>query len=263
MTGHITSTVVDRIMTIRIDREDKRNAIDREMADQLRRCWEDFNSSTALVAVITGRDEAFSAGADLSGSPSGPGEGWRIHQAVPGVLVDVEKPVISAVAGWCVGVGLYLAQATDLIVAAENARFVYPEPKIGMGGSWVPTGTAARIPLKVAMELALVCEPLSADRAYSVGMVNELVPVGHQTERALQLARKIASHSPSAIRHIKRHVQAHGPQAQADLACNLPDRIAVLRNAEEQAEGIAAFQEGRAPDFSRFSGVGKQYDEVR
>lgn len=249
MSEHIQVSSKNRIMTIHLNRADHLNAMTRKTAYAIRQAWEQFNASDDLVAVITGRDEAFTAGADVEDLADPTSEGWEIHQCIPGLLVEVEKPIVSAVAGWCVGAGLYMVQATDLIVAAENAKFVYPEAKMGMGGSWVPTCTATRLPMKIAMELALVGDPISAQRAYDVGMVNAVVEVGQQTEKAYEYAEKIAANAPASIRQMKRHLLDFGPQVQADLVSHMPDRRAAGKVSGDKMEGVAAFREGRKPVF--------------
>ena len=252
MSQHVKVESKNRVMTITIDRGGKLNALTADMAGAISQAWEDFSTNDDRVAVLTGTDEVFTAGADLIEAGGSRREGWEVHRCVPGMFAEIHKPIISAVAGWCVGAGLYMMQATDLCVAAENATFVYPEAKWGMGGSWVPTGTATRIPLKVAMEIALLGKPMTAQRAYEVGMVNEVVPVGRQLERAYEYADIISKSSPSGIRSMMRHVKLFGPQVRADSISNWPDQLTVLRSADERAEGMAAFRDGREPDYSSF-----------
>jgi enoyl-CoA hydratase len=122
------------------------------------------------VAVLTGAgDKAFSAGADLRDPPG------NLYRGIPGVGVAVDKPVIGAAAGWVVGGGMVLTTMCDILVAADNVRFSYPEVKVGFTGGII-TNLAARIPHKIAMELLLLGEPIDAKRAYEVGYVNKVVP---------------------------------------------------------------------------------------
>ena len=251
MSAHVSISSEDGVFRIRVQRPDKLNAYSPAMCAAICVAWERFNKSDDLVAVISGTEESFSAGADLTALKD-PAPGWRIHQAVPNVVARVDKPVISAVSGWCVGVGMYLTQATDLIVATRTAKFSYPEAKIGMGGSWVPSASAARFPLKIAMELALLPDAIDAERAYSVGMVNRLVEVGEQEDVAMGLARRICENSPRANRHIIEHVRRFGPQSMPDLASSAAD-FSDLGMAEG-VEGVRAMRERRAPRFARDTG---------
>ncbi len=117
------------------------------------------------VAIPTGNGgRAFSAGADVTDLP----ELWR---CVPTVGIKTDKPVIAAVSGWCIGGALVMAMMCDLLVAGDNARFSYPEGKVGITGGMI-AGLAARIPHKIAMEIMLLGEPLDAARAY-VGRAGE------------------------------------------------------------------------------------------
>jgi enoyl-CoA hydratase/carnithine racemase len=150
--------------------------------------------------VLTGTgDKAFSAGADLRAPPN------NLYRAIPGVGVPVDKPVVGAVAGWVVGGAMVLTAMCDILVAADNTRFSYPEVKVGFTGGLI-TNLASRIPHKIAMELLLVGEPIDARRAYEVGYVNKIVPVAELMPAALDYARRIAASAPMPSRALKRFV---------------------------------------------------------
>src|SRR5436190_20711342 len=170
-------TVEERgpVTIVSIDRPEKMNAINKAVWITLQRAFADFDRSAQRVAVLAGAGgRAFSAGADVTDLP----ELWR---CVPTVGIATEKPIIAAVGGWCIGGGLVMAMMCDLLVAAENARFAYPEGKIGITGGMI-AGLAARIPHKLAMEMMLVGEPIDARRAYQIGLVNRVVPDGGEIE---------------------------------------------------------------------------------
>ena len=155
-------TVEDRgpVTIIAINRPEKLNAINKAVAVELQQAFAEFDRSAQRVAVLTGAGErAFSSGADVTDLP----ELWR---CVPTVGITTEKPIIAAVSGWCIGGGLVMAMMCDLLVAAENARFSYPEGKVGITGGMI-AGLAARIPHKIAMEIMLLGEPIDAERAYA------------------------------------------------------------------------------------------------
>ena len=147
-------------------------------------------------------DKAFTVGADLNDIPH---DLWR---GVPGIGVEIDKPIVGAVAGWVVGGGLVLANQCDLLVAADNTTFLYPEAKVGFSGGLI-SSLAVRIPHKVAMEMLLVGEALSVQRAYEIGFVNKIVPVGEQRQAALAYAHKIAANAPLVVQLLKRF--ATGP----------------------------------------------------
>ena len=157
VTNHDDGTTV-----IAINRPERRNAICAQTAIELQQAFAAFDASSQKVAVLTGSgDEAFSGGADVTDLP----ELWR---CVPTVGITTEKPVIAAVGGWCVGGALVVAMMCDLLVAAENAKFSYPEAKLGFTGGMI-AGLAARIPHKVAMELILLCRTFDVRRAHGSG----------------------------------------------------------------------------------------------
>src|SRR5258706_5347092 len=153
----------DGITLVTIHRPERRNAICAETALLLQKAFVDFERApTQKAAVLTGAGiESFSGGADTGSFP----ELWR---CIPTVGFETNKPIISAVGGWCVGGALVLSMMCDLTVAVENAKFSYPEARLGFTGGLI-AGLAARVPHQVAMELMLLCRTLDAPRAYNVG----------------------------------------------------------------------------------------------
>jgi enoyl-CoA hydratase len=226
----------DGTTLITINREARRNAICGETALLLQQAFQDFERSpTQKAAVITGAgNEAFSGGADTGNFP----ELWR---CIPTVGFETNKPIISAVGGWCVGGALVLSMMCDLTVAAENAKFSYPEARLGFTGGLI-AGLAARIPHKVAMELMLLCCTLDAQRAYNVGLVNEVVPTGQQVPVTLKMAREMVEFSPLVLKTLKRFVTdgvlAHGPSEQSGRAQRALHEIKESEDAEEARSAV-------------------------
>src|SRR6202011_1590079 len=180
-------TVEERgpVSIISINRPEKLNAINKAVAIELQQAFAAFDRSAQRVAILCGAGgRAFSAGADVTDLP----ELWR---CVPTVGITTDKPIIAAIGGWCIGGGLVMAMMCDLLVAAESARFSYPEGKVGITGGMI-AGLAARIPHKIAMEMMLLGEPIGAARAYQVGLANRVVPDGREVEEAVVLAEKVA-----------------------------------------------------------------------
>jgi enoyl-CoA hydratase len=221
----------DGTTLITINRAERRNAICAETALSLQKAFQEFERSPAQkAAVITGAgNEAFSGGADTGNFP----ELWR---CIPTVGFETSKPIISAVAGWCVGGALVLSMMCDLTVAAENAKFTYPEARLGFTGGLI-AGLAARIPHKVAMEMMLLCRGLDPQRAYNIGLVNEVVPTGQQVEAALKMAREMATFSPLVLKTLKRFVTdgvlAQGPSEQSGRAQRALHEVKESEDAEE------------------------------
>ena len=232
----------DGTTLITINRPERRNAICAETALMLQKAFQDFErSSTQRAAVLTG-NEAFSGGADTGNFP----ELWR---CIPTVGFETTKPIVSAVGGWCVGGALVLSMMCDLTVAAENAKFSYPEARLGFTGGII-AGLAARIPHKVAMEMMLLCRVLDPQRAYMIGLVNEVVPTGQQVPVALKMAREMAEFSPLVLKTLKRFVTeavlAQGPSEQSGRAQRA---LYEVKESEDAAEAAAAVKEKRKAVF--------------
>ncbi len=235
---------IGKVSLIRINRPHKRNAISQDVALALQEAFREFDASEQRVAVLTGSgDEAFSGGADLNQLP----EFWR---CVPGIGITTEKPIIAATAGWVVGGGLVIAMMSDLLVAADNSRFSYPEARLGVTGGMI-AGLAARIPHKVAMEVMLLGRVLDAHRAAELGLANEVVPAGQQVARALELADELAASAPLVLKTLKRFVNRHVlPAGPAEIQAEVIRQLAEVNGSADTREGIRAFQEKRQPQFT-------------
>lgn len=245
-TEFVTYESRERVAIITINRADKLNALSNGVVRDIRTAFLHLNETEDRCAIVTGAgDQAFSVGADLRDPPRDP----ELWECMPGVGVDVDKPLIAAVAGHCVGGAYVLVQFCDLAVAAENANFFYPEAQLGFCGGLI-AGAASRLPHKIAMEFMLTGKRFNAQRAYEVGMVNKVVPTGQQVEGAFEYARILADSAPLVMGALKRFVRnevvARGPSEQAGLARR--DLLAISRSAD-QKEGGAAFAEKRKPVF--------------
>ena len=231
------------VTIVAVNRPEKLNAINKQVALDLQSAFAEFDHSQQRVAILTGAGgRAFSAGADVTDLP----ELWR---CVPTVGIATEKPIIAAVAGWCVGGGLVMAMMCDLMVAAETAKFSYPEGKVGITGGMI-AGLAARIPHKIALELMLLGEPITARRAYEVGLANRVVPDGTELDTATAMANKIVDLAPLALATMKRFVTGHIlPKGPSELAARFTADLAAVRNSEDAAEGVRAFKERRRPRY--------------
>jgi enoyl-CoA hydratase/carnithine racemase len=234
----------DGTTLITINRPEKRNAICAETALLLQKAFVEFEAShTQKCAVITGAgNDAFSGGADTGNFP----ELWR---CIPTVGFKTEKPVISAVAGWCVGGALVLSMMCDITVAAENTKFAYPEARMGFTGGLI-AGLAARIPHKIAMEMILLCRNVDAQRGYNVGLCNEVVLTGKQVEVALKMAREMTEFSPLVLKTLKRFVtETVLPQGPSEQSGRAQRSLVAVRENEDAVEAIAAVKEKRKPRY--------------
>ncbi|WP_028601489.1 enoyl-CoA hydratase/isomerase family protein [Ottowia thiooxydans] len=233
-----------KVTLFTINRPERKNAICKETALQLQAGFAEFDASEQRVAVITGAgNDAFSSGADVTNLP----ELWR---CIPGSGFTTDKPIIAATAGWVVGGALVLTMMCDLIVAAENTRFSYPEARLGFTGGMI-AGLAARIPHKAAMDLMLLGRPMSAERAYSVGLASDVVETGKQLEVAMEQAQTMANSAPLVLATIKRFVNQNVlPKSPSEIMSETMRQLEVVRESADTREGMAAFREKRVPNYT-------------
>ena len=242
--GQIRYEAADGIALITIDRPTKRNALTSAMCADLHAAWQRFAASDDVrVAILTAAgDDIFTAGADLNDPPP------HFWQAVPNIGVPVSKPIITAVSGPVIGAGVTIVAMSDLCVAAEGTRFIYPEAKVGVALGLV-SSIATRIPQKLVMELLLLGDPVTAERAYQVGLVNRVVPVGQQVTVAKEMARTIAVNAPLVVGMLKEMVLETLPQGPTEAMYHTQRAINRVLQSEDAKEGPLAFREKRAPRF--------------
>jgi len=232
-----------------INRPAARNALNKAVRDGLFDGVRAFNADDgARVLVLTGAgDQAFCAGADLKEMAQ---TGLRVPPPdfAPqfGRNIEVAKPVIAAVNGAAYAGGFLLAQSCDLCLAAEHARFAITEAKVGRGAPWAAP-LPWLIPPRVAMQILLTGDPISAARAHEIGLVNEVVPAAGLAEAAQRMAERIAANAPLSVLAAKQTVQliAEHPLSEAYAAA---ERIwAPVYLSEDAQEGPAAFRDKRPP----------------
>ncbi len=242
--SQITIEQHGKVTLFTINRPNRKNAICKDTALELQAGFAEFDASEQRVAVITGTGtDAFSSGADVSNLP----ELWR---CIPGAGFTTDKPIIAATAGWVVGGAMVLTMMCDLLVAADNTKFSYPEARLGFTGGMI-AGLAARIPHKIAMDIMLLGRTIDAQRAYNVGLATDVVPVGQQLETAMQQAQTLANSSPLVLQTIKRFVnQQVLPKSPSEAMAETMRQLNVVRDSDDFKEGIAAFREKRVPSYT-------------
>ena len=231
------------VATITMDRRDKHNALNGALCEELRQAWLRFRDSDDRVAVLASAEEAyFCVGADVRDLPA------NMWHAVPGLGVELDKPVIAATSGWVVGGGFVLVQMADICVASETTRFLYPEGKIGTTAGGV-SSVVSRMPHKIAMEFLLVGDDLSAERAYQIGFVNRLAPKGQHVRHAQEMAAKIAGNAPLVVQALKKLAKEAMPKGPLETVADVRRLLDQVRDSEDLKEGVKAFKEKRKPDF--------------
>jgi enoyl-CoA hydratase len=254
------------VVTITMNRPDKRNAFNAEMLCRLCDAWDLIDGDPEIrAAILTGAGGDFSAGADLdrlvgammAGEPAADEFEQRIRDDLSliykGFLKEYRTttPLVAAVEGYCYAGGTEILQATDIRVAAEGARLGVTEVQRGlfpMGGSTVRL--PRQIPYTVAMDLLLVGDPISARRAHEVGLVGHLAPDGQALERARELAGRIAANGPIAVRNIKAAVLAAECLPEPDAYVREQELGMEVMASEDAREGPRAFLEKRPPEYT-------------
>jgi enoyl-CoA hydratase len=232
-----------RVALVTINRPKKRNALNPAVVEGLHQAWQRFAQAPERVAILTGAGEvAFSSGIDLDDVPD---DWWR---GVPGVGVALDKPVIAATAGWCVGGATVLVAMCDLCIAADNTVFSYPEARVGYTGGLIAS-LAARIPHKIAMEFVLMGRPMAAARMREAGFVNLIVPAGEQVKVAREWADELADNAPLVVSLLKNYIAEVLPLGPAERSGIARRTLDLANRSADAKEGAAAFREKRKPKF--------------
>ena len=248
----VSYEVANGVAWLTINRPEARNALSEAVRKGLFDGVRRFNADdTAKVLVLTGAGEkAFCAGGDLK-------EMNETALTVPppdflpqlGRNIDVPKPTIAAVNGIAYGGGFLLAQQCDLVVAAEHARFAVSEVKVGRGSPWAAP-LSWLVPPRVALEILLTGDPISAARAQQYGLVNDVVPAAALHERAQQLAERIAANAPLSVLAAKRTAYLSAEHDRAEAYDRAEEIWAPVYRSSDAQEGPLAFREKRAPVWS-------------
>ena len=230
------------ITTITMTRAEKRNALSQALCDQLYDAYRAFEAGSDHVAILQAEGPAFCVGADLKEPPA------AMWKAVPHVSHHLTKPVIAATQGWVIGGAICMVMTCDLMVSADTTKFMYPEAKVGVFGGLMP-GIVSRMPHKLAMELLLLGEEISVQRAYDVGFVNRVVPLGEERKEARRMAKVIAESAPLVIRTLRDFANQTLPRGPAEIFVPERYKLEQIANSEDRKEGAAAFREKREPKF--------------
>ena len=255
MTSQVEFEVKDHVATITLNRPEKMNAMDTEMYDSISSHLAEIDAREDIwIGVVTGAgDKAFTAGADLVGMHGAATRaelGWSATRATRFDLgLEVQKPLIAAINGYCLAGGLELALVCDLRIASETAQFGCPEVRWnllhGFGAQRLPD----IVGLTNAMYLLLTGVFIDAREAHRIGLVNEVVPSEKLLDRAHELAATICANGPMAVRMTKE-------LAMRSRDLSLPDGIRLyqalnrlIELSDDLEEGTKAFSEKRVPRF--------------
>jgi enoyl-CoA hydratase len=238
-----------RVLVIEMCRANKRNAVNRELADQLDAAFNLLEDDPELWAgVLAGSEGVFSAGSDLTAD----GDYWTERGGEYGLIRRNRRtPLVAAVEGPALGGGLELVLACDLVVASDTARFGLPEVKRGLVASCAGLFRGPRaLPVNLARELVLVGDPFDAQRGYAAGLVNVVTEGGGALAAAVSLAQRICDNAPVAVRASLAAMDAWLTESD-ELGWRATDEaVSAVRASVDHREGIAAFLEKRPPKWT-------------
>ena len=245
-----------RVAIITLNRPHADNAITTELAAQLIEILETIAARPSVrVAIITGAgDRAFSVGGDLYQRKKMTKEEWlrqrQVFDRVLYTLRQLRRPIIAAVHGMAYGGGCEIAISTDFIIAADDAVFGQPEAMVGLSaGGGSPVLLPRVLPPGMAMQMLMTGEPITAQAAHRLGMVNEIYPKAELMGAVLSIAEKIANNSPTAVQSVKRAVQmGQGEPVEQAIAIMMDEHWRSVVHPD-RVEGILAFTEDREPVF--------------
>lgn len=252
---HITVTLDDRVLRIRFNRPDKKNAITREMYSTMAAAITQANDDSSVrVILFEGSPGCFTSGNDLSDFMKAP----QIGPETPvGNFLDVAsttpKPVVAAVTGIAVGIGTTMLLHCDLAYACESAKFHMPFVNLGL----VPEfGSSLLLPQLVgqrrAAELLMFGQPFDASTAQDLGVINQVYPDNTLIDQTAAKAHALAAQPPAALRHTKRLMKHAATAAIASQIETEGECFADALSGPEAREALQAFMEKREPDFSKF-----------
>jgi enoyl-CoA hydratase len=234
---------------VRLNRPKQLNALNAALMRELTDALHAHDHDEAIRChVVTGDDRAFAAGADIKEMAGASAAEMASRDSISlwDRLAALRKPLIAAVSGHCLGGGMELALACDMIIASETARFGQPEVTIGVipgaGGTQRLTRAVGKA---LAMEIILNDRRLTATEAAAFGLVNAVYPVESYFVKALELARSLASRAPVAVQAAKQAIQQAFESALSDGIAHERRAFYALFDTEDQKEGMAAFMEKR------------------
>jgi enoyl-CoA hydratase len=246
-----------RVAVVTLNRPHADNAITTELAAHLIEALETIAARVPVrVAILRGAGErAFSVGGDLYERKSMTKEQWlrqrQVFDRLLYTLRQLRRPVIAAVHGMAYGGGCEMAMSTDFIIAADDAVFGQPEAMVGLSaGGGSPVFLPRVLPPGRAMQMLMTGEPITAQEAYRLGMVNELHPKAELMDAVLGIAEKIVANSPTAVQAVKHAVQmGQGEPVEQAVAIMMDEHWRSVVHPD-RVEGILAFNEGREPTFA-------------
>lgn len=252
MADEVLTEARGKVLLITLNRPDARNAVNKALAEAMGAALDHLDNSPELsVGVLCGNGRGFSAGMDLKafvegGMPNLPGRGFA------GITERAaKKPLIAAVEGFALAGGLEIALSCDLVVAAKGARLGIPEVGVGLfAGAGALLRLPRMVPYGVAMEMALTADPITAERAFELGLVNRLVEPGEAVNAALELAGRVARNAPLGLQASKELIREMQGRTEAEFWELQKQLLGGVFGSADAIEGATAFAEKRSPEWT-------------
>jgi enoyl-CoA hydratase/carnithine racemase len=243
-----------RVTVITIDRPEARNAINADVTAGMTKALDAAEGDREVRAVVVtgGGDKAFCAGMDLKAFASSGVEGIADPKGgFAGIATrDFPKPLIAAVNGHALAGGLEIVLSCDCVIAADTATFGLPEVKRGLlAAAGGPIRLPKRLPLPIALEIAMTGDAIDASRALTLGLVNKVVPREQVLDEAIALAERICENSPIAVRMARRLTRESVDTPEVDAWAKSNAYSAEVFRSGDAIEGATAFAEKRAPKW--------------
>ena len=241
----------DGIAIITLNRPEQRNALNKEVRTGLAQAFERFeNDASVRIAILTGAgDKAFCAGGDLKEMVE---TGMKVppRDFIPMVYdtVDLTKPTIAAVNGVAFAGGWLIAQNCDLCVAATSAKFAITEVKVGRGSPWAAP-LIHMIPQRIFMEIVLTGKPITAQRAYEIGLVNRLAEPAELMDAAIALAHEVLEGAPLSVKAARETVMLSTEMGRSAALQAARAAHVECYTSEDAQEGPLAFSQKRKPEW--------------
>ena len=247
----VLTDVADGVMTITINRPAAKNAVNKDVAVGIAAALDQLDADdNTHVVILTGAGGTFCSGMDLKAFVTGETPYVEGRGFAGMVQRSTDKPLIAAVEGYALAGGCELAITCDLIVAADNSKFGIPEVKRGLAAA---AGGLVRlprqIPSRVAMEMALTGDFMDADRALSLGLINQVAPAGEALAQAKVLAAKIAENGPLAVKRSKQVIKESIDWSQDETFEKQQEIVNPVFSSEDAIGGATAFAEKRKPNW--------------
>ena len=245
----------DGVGIVKMNRPDALNALNTETLQELEKAFAHLGESGDVkVIIITGEGKAFVAGADIAEMKDMSADEAKAFsqkgQKVFDLIARIDKPVIAAVNGFALGGGCELAMACDIRIASEKAKLGQPEVNLGIIPGFAGTQRLARlVGAAKAKELIFTGDLIDAQTAHSVGLVNQVVPAEELMDVCMEMAKKIASKGPTAVKLAKKVIDDGIQRSLYQGSALERDGFAECFTGDEAKEGMTAFLEKRKPNW--------------